>query len=437
MSDAARESAVALPAPSLEALDRALLVVIGAAFLILFLAPSRIFVVPFPYDGEWTMYTPPNVIDLLFLGIGLALFARAGALPTAQILVLGLLLVVGALGMAWNGEIDTYHVADLVLFNLRVAGGLAVGALLWRAGLSGDRVALMFLAGAVALAVSAVPLALGFVSYEFYSGMGRFGSLGLAPNETAMVLAGAFNMLPWLTRERRWLGVAAPLLAFGVVLTGSRTGAILVALGFLWWLPNLVRLARANRQLAGWLVTALAVGITVWLAAGFIQRLLTQGAVSAISQRAAETGADESSSFRLTIYFETLGYLWENPGVLLAGVGGSNVGVEWVLSHVLPLGTYHSHDLALQALTAYGVLGVVGLTMLLWPLVRRPSRFPDLGSQALRAFVLSLLAGQVIQYGLWEEKFLLMFTVGLGFVAAASAARTGPATGGVSLGASP
>lgn len=433
MSHAAAAGAESPPLPNQSSLDRLLYVTIAAAFLLLCLAPTRFFLIPFADQGDYVMYTPPNIMDLLLLGLGLAVFARARSSSGSLAVGLGVMILVGAIGLALNGEREIYQLADLLLFNVRLAAGLALGAMLSRSGLDADFVALMFLGSAVVIAAGAIPIALGFVSYDFYSGIGRFGSLGLGPNETGIVLAGAFNMMVWLTRERTWPALAAPLLSLGVVLTGSRMAALLTLLGLLVWIPGLVRLARDPNRRANLSVTTIALALSAWIVVVFLEQMVTQGTLAALGQRAAETGADESSTFRVRIYLDTIAYLIDNPLVLLAGVGGSNVAVEWVLSRVLPLGTYHTHDLALQLLTAYGVLGLVAGMVMLRPLIRRSARFPDDASRALRAFALTLVAGQVVQYGLWQVKFLLLFTMALGYVTAASDARVLRDSGPVSL----
>ena len=425
-----KESEAKLGLPDIAMLDRGLMVAVALAFLVLFLVPGRIFQIPFPYDGDFITYQPLNVVDLLWIGIGVALFARSGGISARAVLALAVILAVGAIGLVVNGEAGMEQLADLLLFNLRMAGGLAVGSLLFRSGFNGDAVSLMYLGGAATVALAAIPLALGWVSYDFYTGMGRFGSLGLAPNEAGIILAGAFNMLPWIMRKRRWVVLVAPLLFLGVLITGSRTALLLMMIGAAWWVPSVVGSIRGFRGIVVTVLIMVVWAAVAWWAWGFVEQIQTQGAVASIAARTAETGADESSTFRLRIYLDTITYLLEHPGALAVGVGGSNTAVEWVLVSVLPLGTYHTHDLALQALAAYGLIGPVACAVLLWPLLRRPARFPDLGSKAMRAFILSVVAGQVIQYGLVQVKFLLLFAMALGYVTAASATPVSGSAGG-------
>jgi hypothetical protein len=61
------------------------------------------------------------------------------------------------------------------------------------------------------------------------------------------------------------------------------------------------------------------------------------------------------------------------------------------------------------------------LGILIRPLLRRGRDFPDDDARGLRWFGLTLVVGQVIQYGLFEEKLLLAFTMTIGFVAATTA----------------
>lgn len=409
--------------PDVATLDRALGVAVALAFLVLFLSPTRILFIPFDYGGEYLMYLPPNVLDLMWLGIGVALCARAGLPSGRAALGLAAMLIIGIIGLVVAGDPGPDQITDLLLFNLRVAGGLVLGAMLARTPLGDTTVPLVFLGGSVLVAGSSLVLAMGGATYDFYSELRRFGSLGMAPNETGCVLAGAFNMLPWLTRDRRWLAVASPALVLGVLLTGSRTGLLLMMAGAVFWIPGLVGTLRGFRAVVVWLVILVVGGAAAWLAQGFVGNLMSREVVASLAERTMDTGSDESSMFRLTIYLETLRYLWENPLAFLVGVGGSNVAVEWLLVKVLPLGTWHTHDLFLQAFAAYGVAGLVASALLLRPLLRRGSHLPSLGAKAMRAFGLTVIVGQLIQYGLGQEKFLLFLTIAVGYVAAAGAPR--------------
>ena len=412
----------------LVSLDRALAIVVALAVLVLFLAPTRILFIPFEYGGEYVMFLPPNIIDVMWIGIGLALYARAG-MPTARIaLGLAAMVIIGFIGLVVAGEMTPDHFADLLIFNTRAAGALAIGAMLARTGLGGETVPLIYLAGGLSIAVSSLVLALGGGSYDYYSELRRFGSLGMTPNETGTVLAGAFNMLPWLTRDRRWLALATPVLVIGVLLTGSRTGLLLIMAGALFWVPSLIGRVRGFRAVLAWISILTVAALATWVAWGVLRSFASREVVASVTARARDTGTDESSTFRLTIYLDTLRFLWEHPAALLVGVGGSNVAVEWLLVKVLPLDTYHAHNLLLQAWAAYGIAGLAACVVLLKPLFRRSSRFPDNGALAMRACALTIALGQALQYGLGEQKFLLLFAIAVGYTATASA------NPGVSLG---
>ena len=357
----------------------------------------------------------------MWLAVGVALYARCGR-PVARVpLALAGLIILSGTAIITSGALVPEKFLDAVLFNLRLVGGLTIGWLLVPAGISAGLVAVLLVVGATIVALSTFALAAGIgPSYDFYVGMHRFGGMGLAPNEAALVFAGAFNMLPLLFARRPWLALLAPLLVAGILVAGSRTGLLLAAGGSLLWIPAIARSARGARAVVAWLVFLVVAAAFAWITYRIFQGLLAQEVVSPVTERLGDT-ADVSTVGRLEIYLSTPAYLWQHPLTLLLGVGGSNVAIEWFLHQELALETLHMHDLLLQFLAAYGVTGLLITGFLTVPLVRRRERFPDWEAVGLRWFALTLVAGQVIQYGLFQEKFLLLFTVTIGFVAAATA----------------
>jgi hypothetical protein len=182
-------------------------------------------------------------------------------------------------------------------------------------------------------------------------------------------------------------------------------------LGLLLWVPVAAKSARGFKGVLLRVGVLGVAAIYVWVGTAMMERLTNR----------LSNPNDISTAGRFEIYQKLPAYLWHHWELLIAGVGASNVAVEWFLKRVLDLGTIHAHDLLLQLLTAYGLAGIGLLGMLILPLLRRGRRFPDDDTRALRWFGLTLVIGQVIQYGLFEEKLLLAFTMTIGYVATATA----------------
>src|SRR5579864_5595547 len=121
-----------------ESSEVALTVLAALALFLVLAARSGLFFVPFAYEGDYQSVVPPNLIDLVWLGLGLALYARSGK-PTARV---------------------PFLLAGLLVITL--------------------------VAGSIVIAVSTIILATGQgPRYEFYTQMDRYGGMGLGPNEAA------------------------------------------------------------------------------------------------------------------------------------------------------------------------------------------------------------------------------------------------------------
>ncbi|MBI4502339.1 MAG: O-antigen ligase family protein [Gemmatimonadetes bacterium] len=388
------------------------------ALFIMLVAPTRFFFIPFTYEGNYLSVAPPNLIDLVWLGLAAALYSRSGHPSPWPPLTLAGLLILGATVIALSDVAVPEVMIDLVTFNTRLIGGLVLGILLARAGIPAGLLVSTLVVGITVIGMSTIVLAGGRgPSYDFYTQIRRYGGMGLGPNEAAMFFAGTFNMLPLVFRRRPWLSLALPVLLTALLLTGSRTGVLIAAAGVSLWVPAAASSARGAKRVALWIAVIVVAALAAWAGFVLIRDLWNRDVIAPVASSVAPS-PDESTTGRLEIYSAVPTYLWQHLGVLLAGVGASNAAVEWTLQNVLSLETYHTHDLFLQFLTAYGIAGLFLAGVLVFPLLRRRDRYPDEDALGLRWFGLTLVAGQLIQYGLFEVKFLLIFTMIAGFLMA-------------------
>jgi hypothetical protein len=203
------------------------------------------------------------------------------------------------------------------------------------------------------------------------------------------------------------------LLAFGVALTGSRTGLLGALLVGAWALADR-RLSRSGRQLA---LAVPALFALAWaLLAGWAA--WSQHALGAASRMAE---ADLSSS-RFAIWANTLSLMREHPW---AGVGFGEFNLAWTLTPFpgRPTAFFdHTHNLPLQLLVELGLpLGLLVLALLGWALWRAfafSRRAPDDDGVAARAalmFVLMAGLHSLLEYPLWYAYFLLPAAWAWGF----------------------
>jgi hypothetical protein len=407
--------------PQQPALDRVLWVIVALAVLTLFASPTRLLFVPFEYDGVYATYTPPNFIDLMWLTLTAVLFLRGGQLSARALLGLALLVVIaGIVLQSSEATPDPEKFADLFLFNCRLTMGLALGALLARRAMPASVISGIVLAGTLIIAASTLVLALGGggISYDFYTTDQRFGGMGLGPNEAGIVFAGAFNMLPMIFGSIPLSALAAPILLAGVIAAGSRTATLLVIPGVFLWIPTIRRRYHGRQAVLAWVAFILFAALVAW-----IEYEVTAGIASGASSAAFGrfgTTSDVSTQGRIAIYTQVPVYLWTHLGTVLWGVGSSNVAVEDFVNNVLSLGTEHTHNLLLQWVLGYGVAGLVLFGVVVFPMLRRGRRFANDDQRGLRWFGLTMAVGQALQYGLIMEKFLLLFGLLAGYVAAAS-----------------
>jgi O-antigen ligase len=197
---------------------------------------------------------------------------------------------------------------------------------------------------------------------------------------------------------------------FGVVLTGSRTGALGTGVLTLWALLDR-RLSRPTRWLLGLMPVFY---LAFWLGNSAWAEVTHQvfGGESRFS-----TAGDISSS-RYAIWLNTLELIKMHPWF---GVGFGEFNFAWTLTPFpdRPVAFFdHTHNLPLQLIVEMGIpLGLLVLGLLLFALycalrnvMPQPDRDPSLPPQmSSAAFMIVLMIGlhSLLEYPLWYAYFLL------------------------------
>jgi len=237
------------------------------------------------------------------------------------------------------------------------------------------------------------------------------------PNHLAtLLLWSAVAVAPLLEWARTGGGgrAARPLLAglfasllFGIVLSGSRTGLVGVALLLLWGLLD-ARLSRASRALL--IASPLICAVSWWL----LDALSAAQGAGVHLGAAARVGESDLSSGRFAIWRDTLALVAQRPWL---GVGVGEFNFAWTLTPFPqrhPQFFDHTHNLPLQLAVELGLpLALLILGLLLWALWQafdRTRRVEGPEGTALRAcFVMVLLMAlhSQLEYPLWYAYFLL------------------------------
>jgi O-antigen ligase len=277
------------------------------------------------------------------------------------------------------------------------------------------------------------------------SGGRAVGNLRQPNHLASLLLWGAVSVLALvelgtLGRSAARRAVAALVFSFliaAVMLTGSRTGMVGVALLALWGLLDR-RLSRFARALlwAAPVVFAAAWGLgTLWSSAHEAQAI---GAAQRVGQAEVTSGRRQTWSNALVL-------IAQQP---LAGTGLGEFNLAWTLT---PFGARwpeffdHTHNLPLQVLAEMGLLAgglvLVGLALSLWKGFVRAGAVEGADGAAARAFlvtVLLMVLHSMLEYPLWYAYFLLptAFVGGvcLGIDAPPRPPRDTPALGSLALG---
>ena len=235
------------------------------------------------------------------------------------------------------------------------------------------------------------------------------------PNHLAsLLLWGAVALVPLvelgaLSRTAARRGAAWALMALlmlALMLTGSRTGLVGVAVLLAWGALD-QRLSRLARGLL--LASPLVFALSWWL----VDLWVTGHAGPAVGT-ASRLGDGDLSTGRFAIWRDTLALIARYP---LSGVGYGEFNLAWTLTPFAarsPQFFDHTHNLPLQLLVELGLpLGLAVLGLLGWALWQAWARVRGVdgprGAALRAAFVIVLLAGlhSQFEYPLWYAHFLL------------------------------
>ena len=254
---------------------------------------------------------------------------------------------------------------------------------------------------------------------------GRAVSNMRQPNHMSSLLLWSLIAAVWLgeapraSGSRRALAVCVGvLMMFGLVLSGSRTGALGTLILAAWGLLDrrLSRRARALLLLAPVLYALMWAGAAAW----------SHHAHQVFGGDAQLNKSDISSS-RFGIWGNTLSLIGAHPWF---GVGFGEFNFAWTLTPFpgRPVAFFdHTHNLPLQFAVELGLpLAALVMALLLWALwallmraLRAPAGADDAPSGLHRAafvMVLMVLLHSLLEYPLWYAYFLLpaAFVFGLG-----------------------
>ena len=373
---------------------------------------------------------------------------RPGAGLAALLAALGLMLVSALAAPLWTGAPWSlaWSTGGLIL---AAALTVRVGAGLCRTGHACEA----FRAFCIALVVAGLAASvIGVIQVYAPDGAdgqwlahtafpGRAVSNLRQPNHMSSLLLWSLIAVVWLAEAaalRRSVALGfALLLLFGLVLTGSRTGALGALLLAVWGVVDR-RLAPRTRVLlllAPVLFALMWAGITAW-AHGHAQ----------VFGGESQLHKGDISSMRFGIWSEALALIAAHPW---AGVGWGEFNFAWTLTPFpgRPVAFFdHTHNLPLQLAVEMGVpLAVVALALLtlaLWAalsLARRGGG--DSAGEAAHALatlpraalamVVMVLLHSLLEYPLWYAYFLLPAAFAFGV------ALGGPAVAEVEVAATP
>lgn len=216
---------------------------------------------------------------------------------------------------------------------------------------------------------------------------------------------------------------------FGVVLSGSRTGLVGVAVLLLWGLLDR-RLSRPSRAL---LIASPLICAASW---ALLEAWAAAHGTAAHLGAAARVGESDPSAGRFAIWRDTLTLIARHPWL---GVGFGEFNFAWSLTPFPQRHTAffdHTHNLPLQLAVELGIplaLLILGLLAWgLWQAFERSRRVEGSEGAAYRAaFVMVLLMAlhSQLEYPLWYAYFLLPTAFAWGLCLGAGAPhRQGPST---------
>lgn len=234
------------------------------------------------------------------------------------------------------------------------------------------------------------------------------------PNHLSSLLLWGIIAVVWLGEAKVWrrgvVWACALLFVFGVVLSGSRTGALGTGVLLLWGVLER-RYSRSSR----WLLALMPLAyLLFWLA----NSAWADYSHHVFGGEARFSTSGDISSSRYAIWSNTLELIKMHPWF---GVGFGEFNFAWTLTPFpdRPVAFFdHTHNLPLQLIVEMGIpLGLLVLGLLLFALycalrnvMPQPDRDPSLPPQmSSAAFMIVLMIGlhSLLEYPLWYAYFLL------------------------------
>ncbi|NKI94430.1 O-antigen ligase family protein [Rhizobacter sp. SG703] len=342
---------------------------------------------------------------------------RDGGALSGALLVMGVAVLATAVlrGLPWPLAASAFAVLFAAGWVVSVATALR----------RSEKAEAAFRATCIALvAAGLLSLVVGFVQYfaprwadgawiAIAATPGRIGGNLRQPNHLSTLLLFSLIAGVWLHERfsqrltqaaRAGLIVFAVIALLGVVLTGSRTGALCTLFLSVWGVfdRGLSRRARLLLGLSPIAYVGMWVGMDVW----------AHHSSHVFGGEAQLNHADLSSS-RFAIWNNTLSLIAQNPWT---GVGWGEFNFAWSLTPFpgRPVAFFdHTHNLPLQLLVELGIpVGLFVLALLLWALWRSFSNaLADTPSSGMVrcAFmmVLTMAVHSELEYPLWYAYFLL------------------------------
>jgi hypothetical protein len=248
------------------------------------------------------------------------------------------------------------------------------------------------------------------------------GNLRQPNHLSTLLLWSAVAVVPLLETQalRRHVAARVTLSAlfaamlFGVVLSGSRTGLLGVAVLVAWGQVDR-RLSRTSR---GLLIASPLICLVSWMLLGWLSSLLDTGALGAAT-RLGES--QDYSSGRWSIWRDTLSLIAQNPWF---GVGFGEFNFAWTLTPFPDRNLQffdHTHNLPLHLAVELGIpLALLVLGLLAWGLwqafdrSRRVEGSQGVAQRAALVMVLLMALHSQLEYPLWYAYFLLPTAVAWG-----------------------
>lgn len=234
------------------------------------------------------------------------------------------------------------------------------------------------------------------------------------PNHLSSLLLWGIIAVVWLGEAKVWrrgvVWAGALLFVFGVVLSGSRTGALGTGVLLLWGVLER-RYSRSSR----WLLALMPLAyLLFWLG----NSAWADYSHHVFGGEARFSTSGDISSSRYAIWSNTIELIKMHPWF---GVGFGEFNFAWTLTPFpdRPVAFFdHTHNLPLQLIVEMGIpLGLLVIGLLLFALycalrnvMPQPDRDPSLPPQmSSAAFIIVLMIGlhSLLEYPLWYAYFLL------------------------------